>query len=150
MHGACRIGRNKLHHYALALADVYSAIIITMYLNYIYLGSKQYGIATASEYYFGKDVSEITLAEAASIIAITNNPSIYGPNSTVVMENSNGELWDAKQWNKYRQELILNAMLEQGMITQEEHDAAVAQELVFTMGQTQNTEEQTTLSLIHI
>ena len=136
---------------ALELEKEYSKDdIITMYLNYIYLGSRQYGIATASEYYFGKDVSEITLAEAASIIAITNNPSIYGPNSTVVMENSDGELWDAKQWNKYRQELILNAMLEQGMITQEEHDEAVAQELVFTMGQTQSTEEEQTTTATNI
>lgn len=133
---------------ALELEKEYSKEdIITMYLNYIYLGSNQYGIATASEYYFGKDVSEITLAEAASIIGITNNPSIYGPNSTVVMENRDGEMWDAKQWNKYRQELILNAMLEQGMISQEEHDAAVAQELVFTMGQSGGDAEQGTSNI---
>lgn len=105
--------------------------IITWYLNKIYLGKKNYGIVTASRYYFGKEVSEITLAEAASIIAITNNPSIYGPESTVVIENSNGELWTAKQWNKYRQEVILYQMLDQGYITRSEYDAAVEQELEF-------------------
>ena len=41
------------------------------------------------------------------------------------------QLWDSKQWNKYRQEVILNQMLKEGYITQEEHDQAVAQELVF-------------------
>ena len=40
-------------------------------------------------------------------------------------------MWTARQWNKWRQELVLSNMLEQGYITQEEHDEAVAQELVF-------------------
>ena len=105
--------------------------IITWYLNKINLGKGNYGIVTAAKYYFGKEVSEITLAEAASIIAITNNPSIYGPASNVIVETSTGEEWTSKQWNKYRQELILDAMLEQEMISQEEHDEAVAQELNF-------------------
>ena len=105
--------------------------IITWYLNKIYLGQKKYGVATAAHYYFGKDLSEITLAEAASIIAITNNPSIYSPASTVVVETSKGEKWSGMQWNKYRQELILAKMLENEYITQAEYEEAVAQELEF-------------------
>ena len=101
------------------------------YLNVIPLGAGCEGVGAAAEKYFGKPVSELTLAECASLIAITNNPSKYGPYSLAKVANSKGELWDAKQWNKYRQELILNQMLKEGYITQEEHDQAVAQELVF-------------------
>ena len=45
-----------------------------MYLNTIYLGQGCYGVQTASEFYFGKDVSELDPAECACLIAITNNP----------------------------------------------------------------------------
>lgn len=105
--------------------------IITWYLNEIYLGSGKYGIVTASKYYFGKDLSEITLAEAASIIAITNNPSIYSPASTAVIKTSKGIPWTGVQWNKYRQELILEQMEKQGKISKEEYDEAVKQKLNF-------------------
>ncbi len=90
-----------------------------MSLNYIYLGNGCYGVTPASNYYFGKDVSELDLAESASLIAITNNPSVYDPYRNDGVRN------------KERQTLILNAMCEQGMITEEERDAAIAQELVY-------------------
>ena len=61
--------------------------ILEWYLNYIYLGDGCNGVATAAEHYFGKDLSELSLAECASIISITNNPTIYGPNSNVRMTN---------------------------------------------------------------
>ena len=57
--------------------------ILEYYLNTIYLGQGCYGVQTAAEFYFGKDVSELDVAECASLIAITNNPSIYGPMSTI-------------------------------------------------------------------
>ena len=93
--------------------------------------------------YFGKPVSELSLAECASLIGITNNPSKYGPYSFARSQGFNtDEIWDARQWNKYRQEVILNQMLEQGMISREEYDAAVAEELVFVKDQGQeNTDE---------
>ncbi|MGM9521861.1 MAG: transglycosylase domain-containing protein [Oscillospiraceae bacterium] len=93
--------------------------IIEGYLNQVYFGHKQYGIGAAAKYYFDKDVSELTLAEMCSIVGITNNPSLYSPK--VNPEN-----------NKRRQETILDKMLEQGYISQAEHDAAVAEELNFT------------------
>ena len=105
------------------------------YLNYIYLGSKCRGVGAASYEYFGKHVSELSLAECASLISITNNPSIYGPYSDLKMnkklKNGEIELWTAKQWNKWRQENVLYNMLEQELITQEEYDQAIAEELVF-------------------
>ena len=82
--------------------------------------------------YFGKPVQELTLAECASLISITNNPTIYGPYSDAVFTNSEtGEQKTARDKNKERQELVLWSMLDQGYITQEEYDEAVAQELVF-------------------
>lgn len=88
------------------------------YLNYIYFGRRCYGVSTAAYEYFGKDVRDLTLAECASLISITNNPSYYDP--YVYPEN-----------NKFRQNLVLNAMHEQGFITEEELISAKAQELVF-------------------
>ena len=93
--------------------------ILEAYLNTIYLSHNCYGVQTASETYFGKDVSELNLAECAAIAGITQYPGLYDP------------LWEPEE-NKKRQELCLSMMLEQGMITQEEHDEAVAYELIFT------------------
>ena len=105
--------------------------IMELYLNVIPLGSGCEGVGSAAYEYFGKSVSDLTLAECASLIAITNNPSKYGPYSSAQSNGPDGELWDARQWNKYRQEVILYQMLDQEMISQEEYDQAAAQELVF-------------------
>lgn len=102
------------------------------YLNVIPLGSGCEGVGSASYEYFGKPVSELSLAECASLISITNNPSLYSPYSRALVKNEKtGELWNTKQWNKYRQENVLYQMLDQGKITQEEYDQAVAEELHF-------------------
>ena len=53
--------------------------ILEAYLNYSYLGQGCNGVYTAAYTYFGKHVSELSLAECASLIAITNNPSKYDP-----------------------------------------------------------------------
>ncbi len=95
--------------------------ILEMYLNHIFLGESCYGVGTASLTYFGKPVSQLSLAECASLIGITNNPSRYDP---YISDYTRSE-------NKRRQEIILYEMLDQGYITQEEYDAAVAEELVF-------------------
>lgn len=92
--------------------------ILELYINTIYLSQGCYGVGSASHMYFGKDVSELTLAEAASIAGITQYPTRYDP-----LQNPEN--------NKEKQELVLQKMLELGMISQEEHDEAVAQELVF-------------------
>ena len=53
--------------------------IMEWYLNYIFLGERCYGVYAASLNYFGKELQDLTLAECASLIAITNNPSLYNP-----------------------------------------------------------------------
>lgn len=110
--------------------------IMEWYLNYIYLGAGCNGVATAARTYFDKDLSELSLAECASLISITNNPSLYSPYSNLrVTDPKTGEVKTARDYNKYRQELVLNAMCEQGMISQTERDAAKAEELVFARGE---------------
>lgn len=114
---------------------------ITYYLNIIPLGSGCEGVGAASYEYFGKPVSQLSLAECASLISITNNPSKYGPYSEArFTTKESGEMWDARKWNKWRQETVLAAMLDQGKITQAEHDAAVAEELVFVRSEDENSE----------
>ena len=108
--------------------------ILEMYLNAIYLGKGCYGVQTAAQYYFGKDVEELDLAECACLIAITNNPSMYGPFSTITVKTKNGDK-TPRELNKQRQELILDKMADEKtglcFITQEEADAAKAEELHF-------------------
>lgn len=110
--------------------------ILELYLNNITLGKSCYGVQTAAEFYFGKDVSELSTAECASLIAITNNPSMYGPMSTVVMTNpETGVKKTAREMNKQRQENILWKMKELGYIkTEAEYQAALKEELHFTDG----------------
>ncbi len=96
--------------------------ILEHYLNVVYFGSSSYGIQTASHTYFGKDVSELTLAEGASIIGITQHPASFDP---LLSE-------ETRKNNKEKQEIVLQKMLELGYISREEHDKAVAQELVFS------------------
>ena len=113
------------------------------YLNIIPLGSGCEGVGAASLEYFGKPVSELTLAECASLIGITNNPSKYGPYSFARSKGvDTDEIWDARQWNKYRQEVVLYQMLDQGKITRAEYDEAVAQELRFVRAEGEEAETQ--------
>ncbi len=107
--------------------------IMEMYLNVIYLGQNCQGVRSAAATYFGKEVEKLTLAECASLISITNNPSMFDPYSDNVFEYE-GEMRDGMERNQYRQRLVLGQMLEYGFITQEEYDEAIAQELVLKGG----------------
>lgn len=111
------------------------------YLNIIPMGGKYKGVGSASYYYFGKPVSELSLAECASLISITNNPSMYSPYSTARFEDPDtGEILTARDKNKQRQELVLWLMKDQGKISQEEYDHAVAEELNFVRGEGETQE----------
>lgn len=92
--------------------------ILEMYLNTIFLGENYNGVQTAAQGYFGKDVSELSLAECASIAAITKYPYKFDP-------------YRNPEKNKERQEVILNEMCKQGKISESERDEAKAVELKF-------------------
>ncbi len=92
--------------------------ILEAYLNTIPLANGICGVQVAANYYFNKDVSELTLTESAALAAITNNPSKYNP----LTENG------AEQ-NEKRRRLVLDKMLELGKITYEEYDKAYNEKL---------------------
>ena len=118
---------------ALELEKTYEkSEIIEWYLNTVYFGEGCYGVYTAAQTYFGKDVWDLTLAESASIVGITNNPSKYDPFiANTITDRDLGLTMTCREWNKYRQELILDLMYEQGYISYEECQAAKAEELNF-------------------
>ncbi len=102
---------------AISLNGRYSKeTILEAYLNTVGFTGNTCGVQACSYNLYDKDVSELTLAQCATVAAITNNPTKYNPRT----EPEN---------NIQRRNMILGMMLEQGMITQEEHDAAVAEEL---------------------
>ncbi|MCM1106004.1 MAG: PBP1A family penicillin-binding protein [Blautia sp.] len=90
--------------------------ILENYLNSINLGSNTLGVQAASQRYFGKDVSELTLSEAAVIAGITKNPYGYNP---ITHPEKNAE----------RRELVLSNMLEQNYISQEQYEEALADDV---------------------
>ena len=92
--------------------------IMEWYLNAVYFGEGCYGVQAAAQTYFGKDVSDLTLAECAAIVGITNKPTYYDP-------------FYNEQNNKDRQETILREMYEQEYIDYQTYKDAVEQPLVF-------------------
>ncbi|MCR5508142.1 MAG: PBP1A family penicillin-binding protein [Lachnospiraceae bacterium] len=87
-------------------------VILENYLNTINLGQGTLGVQAASNRYFGKPASELTISESAVIAAITQNPTKWNPISHP--EN-----------NKERRAEVLRKMRDQGYITPEEYDDAI-------------------------
>lgn len=96
--------------------DAAKKYILELYLNTIPLHHGLRGVEAASQYYFGKHASELTLAEAASIAGITKTPSLYAPDMN-------------EEESRKRQLTVLQKMLDLGMITQAEHDEAAAEDI---------------------
>ena len=90
--------------------------ILEAYLNTISLGNGICGVQVAANYYFNKDVSELTLLECASIAGITKNPSAYNPE-------------DKPKGNKERRNTVLAKMLECEKITEKEFLSAYDKDL---------------------
>ena len=90
--------------------------ILEAYLNRIPMGSTVYGVGMAAEYYFNKPVNELDLAECAFIAGINHAPSLYNPFTGA----DNGERI------KSRTKQVLYEMKDQGKITEEEYNTAVA------------------------
>ncbi len=102
---------------AVKIEEIYSKDeILQMYLNTINYGQGAYGIQAAAQRYFSKDASDLTLAEAATLVGIPQSPSYNNP-------------IDYPENCLERRNLVLDRMLSNGYITQEEHDAAQAEEI---------------------
>ncbi len=98
--------------------------IMEAYLNTIYLSNGCYGVKTAAEVYFGKDVADLNIAECACLAAITKAPTQYDPLINYDTENGNHQ----------RQEWILGQMVhkDNGFITQEQYEEAMNYKMIFT------------------
>lgn len=90
--------------------------ILYLYLNNVYLGHHSYGVQSAAENYFRKDVTQLTLAEMALVAGLPQAPSRYSP-------------FVRPQEAKKRRAYVLGRMLDEGMISQAEHDQAAAEEI---------------------
>ena len=102
------------------------SVVLEWYLNYIYLGNRCTGVKAAAEKYFGKELEDLTAAECACIISITNNPSIYNPLGTKEI-TYDGETHTCAEWNKIRRENVLYMMKEYGYLTKDEYAVALEQ-----------------------
>src|SRR6218665_1628978 len=90
--------------------------ILEIYMNQIFLGHRAYGFAAASEVYFGKQLRDVSIAEAAMLAGLPKAPSAYNPINNPRRAN-------------LRQQYIIERMLENGFITEEQRDAAKAERL---------------------
>jgi penicillin-binding protein 1A len=90
--------------------------ILELYMNQIYLGQRSYGFSSAARTYFRKRLPELTLAEAAMLAGIPQNPAKHNPAVNPARA-------------KARQELVLKRMLQLEKITQAQFDEAIAQPL---------------------
>lgn len=90
--------------------------ILNLYLNYIYFGQGAYGIQAAAEVTFGVDAADLSPAQAAALAAAIKAPSAYS-------------IQAAPDNNRERREYILAVMREEGMLTQADYDAAMAEVL---------------------
>lgn len=106
---------------ALSLENKYTKFdILESYLNRIGFGGTAYGIGSAAYHYFDKEVSELTIAEAAMLAGLVRSPTNYNP-------------YVSPQQSKTRQEYALSHMYENGYITTQEYEDAVAEKVRFRL-----------------
>jgi penicillin-binding protein 1A len=92
--------------------------ILESYLNTIDLANGCFGMQTAANVYFGKQLKELDLAQCAILAGITQSPTYYSP-------------YTHPDHIKTRQEYVLKKMLELNKITKEQYTAAVAEKLIY-------------------
>lgn len=118
--------------YAIQLEKQYSKNeILSGYLNIAGFGGVVYGIGAAAEYYFGVAAKDLSIAQAAIIAGMVQEPNTYridkpGGSTTDANGNPLNGRDDGYKLTKNRQVYVLDRMLDDGKITQAEHDEAVA------------------------
>ncbi|WP_088072917.1 transglycosylase domain-containing protein [Gottfriedia luciferensis] len=90
--------------------------ILEMYINTIYFANRNYGIEAASKAYFSKSAKDLSIAQAAFVCSIPNNPTLYDP-----LRNFNN--------TKKRQERILGILKSQGKITEQQYQTAMKEKI---------------------
>ncbi|MFZ6746894.1 penicillin-binding protein 1A [Undibacterium sp. JH2W] len=91
--------------------------ILEIYMNQIYLGQRAYGFSSAGQIYFGKDLKDLTIAEAAMLAGLPKAPSAYNPVANPKRAT-------------VRQQYILQRMRNLGYITEAQYEQAKNEELV--------------------
>ncbi|WP_211441938.1 penicillin-binding protein 1A [Collimonas humicola] len=110
--------------------------ILEVYMNQIYLGQRSFGFAAAARTYFGKDLKDITLAQAAMLAGLPKAPSAYNP----VVNPKRAHV---------RQQYILKRMLDLKFITQEQYDQAAAEDIqVKTKGNNYNVHAEYAIEMV--
>jgi penicillin-binding protein 1A len=90
--------------------------ILYRYLSIIYLGDGGYGVGAAAENYFRKPINQLSVSESALLAGLIAAPSAWAPRENPTMAET-------------RRELVLDKMLQQGYITVQQHDSAIAQKV---------------------
>jgi penicillin-binding protein 1A len=111
----------KLYEVLLALkieSELTKDQILEIYMNQIYLGQRAHGFAAASEVYFGKPLKDLSIAEAAMLAGLPKAPSAYNPIAN-------------PQRATVRQRYIIQRMYENGFITEQQRDVALAEKLKY-------------------
>lgn len=122
-----------------ATKEISKEEIITLYLNKIYFGrsTSSIGVAAASKYYFNKDVSQLTLPEAALLAGTLNSPSRYDPYYNLEAATS-------------RRNVVLNLMVQHGYITQEECDLAKQVKVENMLSQSSTTSDSSLAAYVDL
>ena len=106
--------------------------ILELYLNIIYLSNNCTGVRAAANYFFGKELSDLTLVECAALAAIVKNPSYYDPVRF-------------PEHNAYRRYTVLERMWEEGYITLAEKNQAQNEELVLVLNNDNDDDDPNTV-----
>ncbi len=96
--------------------------ILEAYLNVIYMGGSSYGVKIAAQDYFGKELNDLTLRECATLAGLIRNPYRYNPRANYYIRNT-------PEMTDNRANYVLDEMLDHRLITEEEYNAAYAEDL---------------------
>ena len=118
----------ELEAYLTEQGEDAKSVILENYLNTVNFGSGAYGIQMASQTYFGKDCKDLTLSECAVLAAIPQNPTRWNPRTN-------------PEENAKRREVVLRYMAEQGWITAEEQQEALADDVYSRIQETAVVDE---------
>ena len=104
------------------------AKIMEFYCNTNFYGNRCYGVEAASNYYFGKHSSDITLSEAAVLVGLSNNPSAYDP-------------VDHYDTSMEKRNEVINNMFKNGFITEDEKNQALNEVITIVQQEDEQTHE---------
>ncbi|MBE5807976.1 MAG: hypothetical protein E7317_06515 [Clostridiales bacterium] len=99
--------------------------ILEAYLNVIYMGGSSYGVKIAAQDYFGKDLDELTMRECAVLAGMIRNPTRYNPRRCLYGNSD----YSTPEGLRIRTEYVLRCMYEQGMLTSQEYQDALAEQI---------------------